>query len=383
MYKSLVEFIKREFGTQGMISLHEPIFLGNEKKYTNEAIDSTFVSSVGEFVSRFEAGIAQYTKSPSATAVMNGTAAIHLALVIAGVKKNDLVITQALTFVATCNAIIYCGADPLFIDVDRHTMDLSPSKLETWLEKNAYLDDDGICHSLVGGRVIRACLPMHTFGHPVEIDELLKVCKNWGLVLVEDAAESLGSLYKGQHAGTFGRLGTLSFNGNKILTTGGGGMVLSNKETGAKAKHLSTTAKVPHAYEFTHDELGYNYRMPNINAALGCAQLEQLDGWLRAKRVLAGKYAEFFDGGPIQFFMEPQFCTSNYWLNAVICRDLDQRTNLLKATNDSGIMTRPIWNLMHRLDYLAGSLRGDLSNSEWLERRVLNLPSGVIKKNIE
>ncbi|MET3454083.1 LegC family aminotransferase [Pseudomonas kilonensis] len=378
MFDSLIQFVRAQYRTNDFIPLHAPVFLGHERDYVVETIESTFVSSVGAFVDRFERDMASYTGSPRAVATVNGTAALHVALLLSGVEAGDLVVTQSLTFVATCNAIAYCNAEPVFVDVDRHTLGLSPKALEIWLENNAQLSADGLCRYKATGQIVRACLPMHTFGHPVELDDLLDVCIRWGLVLIEDAAESLGSLYKGRHTGCFGRLGTLSFNGNKIITTGGGGMILANEEWGAKAKHLTTTAKQPHPYEYVHDELGYNYRLPNINAALGCAQLEQLEGFIASKRELASNYAEVLKGSDLQFVKEPDGCRSNYWLNAVICANKVQRDELLKATNDSGVMTRPIWKLMNHLPLYAKCLRGDLTNSEWLSARIVNLPSSVV-----
>ena len=377
MFDRLVGFIREQYATHEFIPLHAPVFRGRERELLVDTIDSTFVSSVGAYVDRFEKDAAAFTGSPRAVAVMNGTAALHIALVLAGVERDDLVVTQSLTFVATCNAIAYCGATPLFIDVDRHTLGLSPTALDAWLEEHARIDDDGVCRTRDGHRRIRACLPMHTFGHPVELDALVAVCERWHLVLVEDAAESLGSYYKGRHTGNFGRIGVLSFNGNKIMTTGGGGMVLADEVIGKRAKHLTTTAKIPHPYEFFHDEVGYNYRMPNLNAALGCAQLEQLPAFLASKRALAERYIEFFAGSDLQPIVEPEHCRSNYWLNGVICETPAQRDALLKATNDAGVMTRPIWALMNRLPLYANAPRGPLDNAEWLEARVVNLPSSV------
>lgn len=378
MFKSLIDFIREQYRTDQFIPLHAPVFPGNEKQYVLETVDSTFVSSVGAFVDRFETDMAAYTGSPRAIATVNGTAALHVSLLLAGVEPGDLVLTQPLTFVATCNAIAYCGAEPVFIDVDRHTMGLSPRALDAWLEENARLDDDGVCRARESDRVLRACLPMHTFGHPADIDGLLEVCTRWNIALVEDAAESLGSLYKGQHTGTFGCVGTLSFNGNKIITTGGGGMILTGEALGVRAKHITTTAKKAHAYEYVHDEVGYNYRLPNLNAALGCAQLENLERFIASKRELAASYEQFFKGHSIQFFQEPEGCRSNYWLNAVVCSDLRQRDALLKATNGEGVMTRPIWTLMNKLPAFKRCLQGELQNSAWLEERVINLPSSVV-----
>jgi aminotransferase in exopolysaccharide biosynthesis len=380
MFDSLIKFVREQYRTNDFVPLHAPIFAGNERDYVVDTIESTFVSSVGAFVDRFERDMVAYTGSPRAIATVNGTAALHVGLLLAGVKPGDLVITQPLTFVATCNAIAYCGAEPVFVDVDRHTLGLSPAALGVWLDEHARLDSDGLCRLKDGDRVLRACLPMHTFGHPVELDDLLALCARWGLVLVEDAAESLGSLYKGRHTGTFGRLGTLSFNGNKIITTGGGGMILTDEPLGTRAKHLTTTAKQPHPYEYVHDEVGYNYRLPNINAALGCAQLEQLEGFIECKRALAARYAELLKGSELQFFQEPKDCRSNYWLNAVICENSERRDALLKVTNDGGVMTRPIWQLMSHLPIYARCLRGNLANAEWLEARVVNLPSSVFSE---
>ncbi|MDH4395566.1 MAG: LegC family aminotransferase [Limnobacter sp.] len=378
MFLQLVEFIREQYQTKEFIPLHAPVFTGREEEYVLDTIRSTFVSSVGAYVDRFESDIAKHTGAEKAIAVVNGTAALHVALMLAGVKEGDLVITQSLTFVATCNAIRYCGAEPVFVDVDLDTMGLSPAAMERWLQDNAQLDEEGICRAKVDARAIRACLPMHTFGHPVKLDELVKVCSHWNIQLVEDAAESLGSYYKGRHTGTIGLLGTLSFNGNKVMTTGGGGMILTNAALGAKAKHLTTTGKRPHPYEFVHDEVAYNYRMPNLNAALGCAQLEQLNKFIEAKRNLAKRYCEFLKNSNLRFFIEPEDCRSNYWLNAVVCENADQRDDLLKTTNENGVMTRPIWTLMNKLPMYANCMRGDLTNAEWLEARVVNLPSSVI-----
>lgn len=381
MFDSLIRFIREQYRSDEFIPLHAPVFSGHEQAYVADTITSTFVSSVGAYVDRFEHEMAAYTGSPRAVATVNGTAALHIALRLAGVEPGELVITQPLTFVATCNAIAYCAAEPLFIDVDRDTLGLSPSALETWLADNARIGDDGLCRTR-DGQVIRACVPMHTFGHPADLDGLLQVCGRWHLALVEDAAESLGSFYKGRHTGTFGELGTLSFNGNKIMTTGGGGMILSGETLCARAKHLTTTAKQPHPYEYVHDEVGYNYRLPNLNAALGCAQLEQLEAFISAKRQLAARYADHLKGSDLQFIVEPAGCRSNYWLNALICTDREQRDALLAATNDVGVMTRPIWALMNRLPIYTHCRRGELANAEWLEARVVNLPSSVPPKEI-
>ena len=378
MFESLIRFVRDQYRTDEFIPLHAPVFRGRERELVLDTIDSTFVSSVGAYVDRFEKDMATFTGSQRAVALMNGTAALHIALKLADVLPGDLVVTQSLTFVATCNAIAYCSAEPLFVDVDRHTLGLSPTALDAWLAEHALIDDNGDCRTRVGHRRIRACLPMHTFGHPVELDELIAVCERWHLILVEDAAESLGRYYKGTHTGNFGRIGVLSFNGNKIITTGGGGMLLTDEAIGKRAKHLTTTAKIPHPYEFVHDEIGYNYRLPNLNAALGCAQLEQLPAFLESKRDLAARYIEFFKGTDLQPIVEPEDCHSNYWLNGVICQDGAQRDALLKTTNDAGVMTRPIWTLMTRLPLFTNALRGPQGNAEWLEARVVNLPSSVL-----
>lgn len=378
MFNALIDFVREQYRSTDFIPLHAPVFSGHERQYVVDTIDSTFVSSVGAYVDRFERDTAAYTACARAVATVNGTAALHIALKLAGVESGDLVITQPLTFVATCNAIAYCGAEPAFVDVDRRTLGLSPRALDHWLSEHAYVDDNGVCRTRADAKAIRACLPMHTFGHPADLDGLVEVCTRWHLALVEDAAESLGSLYKGRHTGTIGRLGTLSFNGNKIITTGGGGMILTDETLGARAKHLTTTAKRPHPYEYVHDEVGYNYRLPNLNAALGCAQLEQLEAFVANKRVLASRYAAHFSGSDLQFVTEPEGCRSNYWLNAVICDSREQRDALLKSTNDAGVMTRPIWALMNRLPTYAHCRQGPLPEAQWLEARVVNLPSSVL-----
>lgn len=356
------------------------MFPGREKEYVADTIESTFVSSIGAYVDRFEQDMANYTGSPKAVATVNGTAALHIALKLAGVEAGDLVITQPLTFVATCNAIAYCNAEPVFIDVDRDTLGLSAKAMEAWLVEHAKLDSEGVCRTRADNKVVRACVPMHTFGHPANLDGLVSVTRLWNIALVEDAAESLGSYYKGKHTGTFGALGTLSFNGNKIMTTGGGGMILAGEALATRAKHLTTTAKKPHPFEYIHDELGYNYRLPNLNAALGCAQLEQLESFIKAKRALAAAYQAFFAGTDLEFVKEPADCLSNYWLNAVICEDKAHRDELLESTNQQGVMTRPIWALMNHLAMYKSCRRGDLINAEWLEARVVNLPSSVVSR---
>ncbi|HDZ9496654.1 TPA: LegC family aminotransferase [Vibrio cholerae] len=371
----LVEFVRDQYQTQEFIPLHAPTFTGNEKAYVMETIDSTFVSSVGKFVDEFERKMEAFTGSARAVATVNGTAALHAALYMAGVERGDLVITQALTFVATCNALYHMGAEPIFVDVSPVSLGLCPKAVNAFLEENAEVTEAGCIHKQTGRR-IKAVVPMHTFGHPVELDELVAVCLKWNITLVEDAAESLGSFYKGKHTGTLGEFGAVSFNGNKIITTGGGGMVLcGTEEAGRRTKHVTTTAKVPHPYEFFHDEPGFNYRMPNLNAALGCAQMEVLERYLAQKRQLAHEYQAFFAGSDVTFVVEPEYAQSNYWLNAIICADAQQRNELLEQTNAAGVMTRPIWQLMHRLPMFEQALRGDLTHSEFIEAHLINLPS--------
>ncbi len=378
MFDNVIQFIQNIYKTTGFILLHEPRFMGNEKKYLNECIDSTFVSSVGKFVDEFEEKIADYVGANFAVATSSGTSALHVALLIANVTENDEVISQPLTFVATCNAISYCGASPIFIDIDKDTMGLSPSALHEFLEKNTSIKNQQ-CINNKTGRVIKACVPMHTFGQPCRIDEIKDICDRYYINLIEDAAESLGSFYKDKHTGTFGQMGVMSFNGNKIITAGGGGCIITDDEALAKkAKHLTTTAKVPHKWKYTHDMIGYNYRMPNLNAALLVAQLEQLDGFLENKSLLANKYKEFFKKSDIVFVTELENSKSNYWLNTIILKDGQQRDLLLDEANSKGIMLRPIWVLMNKLPMFKESQCGDLSNADWLEQRVVNIPSSVV-----
>ncbi len=377
MFEKTVQFIQEAYNTKDFLPLHEPVFFGNEKKYLNECIDSTFVSSVGKFVDQFEQMMAEYTGAKYAIATVNGTAALHIALKLVGTDENSEVITQPLTFIATCNAISYCNAKPIFVDVDKDTMGLSPESLKAFLATETF-QKDGMCYNKTTGKKITAVVPMHTFGHPCKIDEIAFICDEYNIALVEDAAESLGSYYKGKHTGTFGKLAAFSFNGNKTITTGGGGMIITDDEALAKhAKHLTTTAKVPHPYEYMHDEIGYNYRLPNLNAALGCAQMETLDAILENKRELASQYIDFFIKQNIHFAAELQDSKVNYWLNAVVLKDKEQRDLFLKETNDKGVMTRPIWALMNRLDMFKECQCTDLSNALWLEERVVNIPSGV------
>jgi len=374
-YEAIIKFIQTLYKTQEFIALHEPRFLGNEKKYLHECIDSTFVSSVGKFVDRFESEFAKYVGSRYAVATVNGTSALHIALVVAGVSSSDEVITQALSFVATPNAISYTGAKPIFLDVDRETMGLSPQALQNFLQTQTKMVD-GVCYNKTTNKRIAACVPMHTFGHPCRIDEIATLCKQHNITLIEDSAESLGSFYKEQHTGTFGKLGVFSFNGNKIITSGGGGVVVTDDEVLAKRlKHLTTTAKVPHKWEYEHDEIGYNYRMPNLNAALLVAQLENLESFLADKRALAKEYREFFKSfDDVEFIEEPQNAKSNYWLNVV---SVERRDELLKVLNENGIMSRPVWKLLSDLEIYKECQNDGLSNSRYLESRLINIPSGV------
>lgn len=379
----VIGMVRERFGAAPgeFVPLHAPTFAGNEKKYLEECIDTTFVSSVGEFVNRFEKDIAEYTGAKRAVVCVSGTNALHMALMLAGVDRDDEVITQALSFVATCNAISYIGAHPVFVDVDIDTMGMSPKALRTWLEKNTKRDAEGTLRNISTGRRVKAVVPMHTFGHPVRIDEIADICSEYGLELVEDAAESIGSLYKGRHTGTFGKVGAMSFNGNKTITTGGGGILLFNDEKLADfAKHLTTQAKVPSRWEFVHDHIGYNYRMPNINAAMGCAQLEQIDRFIKSKRETAEMYKSYFAGEPggIRFMSEPEDTRSNYWLNAILLPDRESRDAFLEYSNDNGVMTRPVWELMNRLPMFSGCQHDGLRNTEYLADRIVNLPSSVV-----
>ncbi|MFA6189476.1 MAG: LegC family aminotransferase [Sulfuricurvum sp.] len=377
MFQESVDFIQNLYKTKEFIPLHEPRFTGNEKKYLNECIDSTFVSSVGKFVDQFETEFARTVGSKYAVATVNGTAALHISLILAGVERDDEVITQPLTFIATANAISYIGAKPIFLDVDLATMGLSPVALKTFLEQECIVSDKK-CINRSTGKTIKACVPMHTFGHPCRIDEIKTLCDEWHISLVEDAAESLGSTYKEKHTGTFGLLGAFSFNGNKIITSGGGGVIVTDDEVLAKrAKHITTTAKIPHKWEYVHDEIAYNYRLPNLNAALLCAQLEQLQGFLNNKRKLASEYREFFKSQNIRYIQEPQESRSNYWLNAVLLDDLKQRNEFLDYTNNHGVMTRPIWALMNKLEMFKSCQCDTLTNAFFLEERIVNIPSSA------
>ena len=376
-YQQIISFIQQSFGTKEFIPLHRPIFRGNEKKYLLDTIDSTFVSSVGAYVDRFEEMMQSITTTKKAVAMVNGTSALQVALRLIGVEAGDEVITQALTFVSTANAITYNGAVPVFVDVDRDTMGLSPKAFNAFLEEFGEIREKG-CYNKSTGKRIAACLPMHTFGFPVHLDELLSVCNKWKIPVVEDAAESIGSEYKGKQTGSFGEVGIFSFNGNKTVTCGGGGvMVTNNEELGKKAKYLTTTAKRPHPYEFYHDELGYNYRMPNLNAALACAQLEQLTQILDNKRELAVMYIDFFKEKGIKFRTELPDTKVNYWLMCVELNDKAERDLFLKETNNSNVMTRPIWQLMYRLPMYANCQKDHQENAEFLEERIVNIPSSA------
>ena len=361
----------------GDIPLHRPVFVGNERRYLSECIDSNFVSSVGARVTEFEQRIVEFTGCKYAVATVNGTAALHVSLLLAGVKAKDEVLSQAVTFVATCNALAYIGAAPVFIDVDLDTMSMSPKALSDWLETNAIRRGKEVFNKISSKR-ISACVPMHTFGNPGRIKQLVAICQAWGISLIEDAAESLGSWVGETHTGNFGLMGTLSFNGNKVITTGGGGMIMTNDSAIAlRAKHLTTTAKRPHAYEFFHDEVGYNYRLPNLNAALGCAQMEMLPAMLQVKKQIAKRYELVCKQHGIHFVSAVEGSTSNHWLNAIVLDDLAQRDEFLRRSNEQKIMTRPLWRLMSSLPAFVNCHNDGLSNSRWLEERVINIPSSV------
>jgi len=370
-------FVREQYCSEDFIPLHEPRFRGNEKAYLLDTIDSTFVSSVGAYVDDFECKMESYTGATKAVAVVNGTAALQVALRLVGVSKGDEVITQALSFIATANAISYNNAIPVFLDVDLDTMGLSPDAVRKFLESYAELRDDG-CYNKSTGNRISACVPMHTFGFPVHLDELITICNKWKIPVVEDAAESLGSYYKGRHTGTIGQAGCFSFNGNKTITCGGGGALVTNDlNLGTKAKYLTTTAKRPHPYEFFHDELGYNYRMPNLNAALACAQMEMLESFLADKRQLATEYIDFFKSIDVTFRTELNDTKANYWLMCIEMNDRQERDYFLKETNEKGIMTRPIWTLIYKLPMYQHCYRDEQINAEFLEQRIVNIPSSA------
>jgi len=376
-YRKIIDFIKGLYKEE-IVPLHEPIFVGNEEKYVLDTIRSSYVSSIGEYVDKVEKFMADFTGSKYAIATVNGTSALHIALLLSGVKENTEVITQPLTFVATCNAISYCGAYPTFVDVDNDTLGMSPESLESFLVENCLFKDDGVYNKLTN-RKITAIVPMHTFGHPCKIDKIIEIADRYNIPVVEDAAESLGSFYKGKHTGTFGKFGIISFNGNKIVTSGGGGVILTSDEVLAKkAKHLTTTAKVPHKWKYYHDEIGFNYRMPNLNAALLLAQLENLEKFLKIKRNLAMKYKEFFDWLGVEFFTEPEYATSNYWLNAIFLRDRKEKDEFLEFSHENGVLCRPAWVLMNKLPMYKNCFSYKLKNANKIEDKLVNIPSGVI-----
>ena len=378
MYKSFIKFVQELYGTKETIPLHAPIFDGNEKKYLLETIESSFVSSVGEFVNRFEESIVEYTGAKYAVACVNGTSAMHIALKLAGVESGTEVITQSLTFVATCNAIRYCNAIPTFVDVDQNTLGLSHKSLQDFLEAYTEIRDDGNCWNKTTNRRITACLPMHTFGFPAESDQLSKICAQYNIILVEDSAEALGSFYKGKHTGTIGESAIISFNGNKITTTGGGGMILTNNlEIARRAKHITTTSKIPHQWSLSHDEVGYNYRLPNLNAALGLAQMESLPKYLKKKRIIANQYQQWGEDNGVQFLKEPVNTKSNYWLNTLLTDNRKERDQWLSITNEMGVMTRPAWTPMHQLPINQDCMATDLFQTERLFNRLINVPSSV------
>jgi len=443
-YQPVIDFIRSLYPNRETIPLHEPFFGGNEKKYVLDCIESTFVSSVGKYVDRFEEMIKDFTGAKYAIATVNGTSALHIALKLAGVQQGDLVITQPLTFIATCNAITYCGAEPIFVDIDPETLGMSPVSLELWLSTNTIIQDDscylkevhkstnlhklsqvqestnlhklsqikestnlhklsqikestnlhklsqikGLSNSnssklvkIRGLKKIAACVPMHTFGHPCKIDQIIEICNRYHIPVVEDAAESIGSYYKGKHTGTFGKLGILSFNGNKTITTGGGGMILTDDdELGPLAKHITTTAKKAHPWKFEHDMIGYNYRLPNINAALGCAQMEMLPEILKNKRETAQIYQDYFKTiADIEFITEPKDCLSNYWLNAILLKNIEERDTFLEQANSQKVMCRPAWILMNKLKMFSHCLKTEIPISELIESKLVNLPSSYYK----
>ncbi len=393
-YQPIIDFIRSLYPGKETIPLHEPYFGGNEKKYVLDCIETNYVSSVGKYVDKFEEMIRDFTGAKYAIATVNGTAALHIALKLAGVQPGDLVITQPLTFVATCNAITYCGAEPVFVDIDSDTLGMSPDSLESWLSTNTVIEDN-VCYlkevhklhelqynnnkfvEIRGQRRISACVPMHTFGHPCKIDRIVDICNRYHIPVVEDAAESIGSYYKRKHTGTFGNLGILSFNGNKTITTGGGGMILTDDdELGPLAKHITTTAKKPHPWKFEHNMIGYNYRLPNINAALGCAQMEILPDILKNKRQTAKRYQDFFNKlKNIEFISEPSDSISNYWLNAILLYDEEERDQFLDYAYSQKVMCRPAWTLMNKLPMFSKCISSTLFESNMVEKQLINIPS--------
>lgn len=364
----------------GPCALHEPIFKGNEHQYVKDCLDSTYVSSIGEYVGKFELALSHFIGCKSVVAVASGTAALHLALKISGIQPGEEVLLPALSFIATANAVSYCGGIPHFVDSEEKTLGIDPAKLRNYLAGNSDLNK-GLCVNKNTGQVIRALIPMHTFGHPADIDELKSIAKDFNLILIEDAAEALGSTYNSEHVGCFGQSGVLSFNGNKTITTGGGGAIVTNDvELADRARHLSTTAKVPHRWNYVHDDIGFNYRMPNLNAALGCGQIEQLDGFLESKRRLFESYNAQFSGlEGITLFHEPKNCKSNYWLQTLILSSETEhlRNEILRDTNDSGIMTRPAWDLLNTLKPYLSCPASDLTVARSLQKRIINIPSSI------
>ena len=379
IYNNIFQFIKSLYPNLTQVPLHAPVFCGNEKEYVLDTLETTMVSSVGEYVNKFEDMIAKYTNSHRAVATVNGTSALHVALLLNGVRNDDEVITQALTFVATANAISFCNATPVFIDVDKDTLGMSPNALSHFLKKNAIIKDGKTCNRRTG-RKIAACVPMHTFGHPCRIDEIVDICREYNIKIVEDAAESLGSKYKNKHTGTFGDFGVFSLNGNKTITSGCGGAIITNdKNLADRAKHITTTAKNQHQYEYIHDEIAFNYRLANINAALACAQMEQLDLFIDSKRKLSQKYNGYFEKININFINEPKNAWSNFWLNGIVLDNIEERDEFLKRSHENNIQSRPIWRLLNKLPMYKNCQTDNLSNSNWLESRVVNIPSSVIK----
>ena len=378
MFSDFVQFVHEIYDSDGYIPLHAPRFHGKEKSYVLEAIESTFVSSVGQYVDKFEQDIAKYTGAEFAVATVSGTSALHIALLMSGVSAGDEVITQPLTFVATCNAVSYCGAEPVFVDVEMATLGIDPDSLEQFLNEKTEVRDDGKCWNKLTNKIISAYVPVHNFGHPSQLPAISNLCRHYNITVVEDAAESLGSFFAGRHTGTFGSMGIFSFNGNKIITTGGGGMIVTNDEKLAKrAKHRSTTSKIPHPWLFVHDEVGYNYRLPNINAALGCAQLELIEEFVEKKRVLADTYFHWFEKYGYEMIREPVESRANYWFNGVLMRDRTERDEFLEFTNKNNVMTRPAWTPMHTLAMYKNCFRTELPTTEWLEDRIVNIPSSV------
>lgn len=375
--KQLVSLVQQHYQTTEFIPLHEPRFNQHEKDLVIDCIDSTFVSSVGKYVDLLEKKLAAYTGAKYAIATVNGTSALHIALHLAGVERDTEVITQVLSFIATCNAISYCGAEPVFLDVDKHTLGLSADSLQAFLDQYAVIKNNQ-CYNKQTQKRIAACVPMHTFGHPCEIVKIQMICEQWHIPLVEDAAESLGSFYRNKHTGNFGKLAAISFNGNKIVTAGGGGAILTNDSELAKAaKHITTTAKVPHKWEFNHDQIGYNYRMPNLNAALLCAQFDKLENFIENKRHTARTYQAWCQQNKIHFVQEPRNATSNYWLNAILLNDKDEQRVFLEYTNEKGVMTRPVWTLLNQLPMFKHCQAMPLSNAQCLADRLVNIPSSV------